>query len=118
METNQNNTILDAMKTPQVIAGTNKQERVNSSAESVLNVVATLGLCIGIIAAFIILLYGIDQLGSRYTQTSGAILCGVSILTLILSLIQWAFAKTFINMSRNLFNLNYKVESIKDKLNL
>lgn len=119
METNQNNTIMDAMKVQPIKTQAIPQESVNSSAENVLNTVATIGLCVGIVASIILLFTGFGQLGdwNERDKIIGSILCGVSVLTLILSLIQWAFVKTFINISRNLFNLNHKVDSIEGKLN-
>ena len=113
METNQNNTIMDAMKVQPIKTQAIPQESVNSSAENVLNTVATIGLLVGIVASFILLVVGIGQIGdwNERDKIIGSILCGVSVLTLILSLIQWAFVKTFINISRNLFNLNHKVQS-------
>lgn len=119
METNQNNTIMDAMKVQPIKTQAISQESVNSSAENILNTVATIGLCVGIVASIILLFTGFGQMGNwrERDQIIGLILCGVSVLTLVLFLIQWAFMKTFINISRNLFNLNHKVDSIKGKLN-
>lgn len=119
METNQNNTIMDAMKVQPIKTQAIPQESVNYSAENILNTVASIGLGVGIAASIILLFTGFGQIGgwNERDKIIGLILCGVSVLTLVLSLIQWAFVKTFINISRNLFNLNHKVNSIEGKLN-
>ena len=58
METNQNNTIMDAMKVQPIKTQAIPQESVNSSAENVLNTVASIGLGVGIAASIILLFTG------------------------------------------------------------
>ena len=116
METNQENNILDAMKAQPVSASVTKNESVNASAENILNTVTTTILWIGIISAVIMLIAGLSVMVDYEVALGVGLLVG-SILVLVISLIQWAFSKTFINISRNLFNLNYKLEKIQEKMN-
>lgn len=115
METNQENNILDAMKAQPVSASATKNESVNALAENILNTVTTIILWIGIISAVITFLAGVSVLADGEKLGIGLIVG--SILLAVISLIQWAFSKTFINISRNLFNLNYKLENIQKKMN-
>lgn len=116
METNQENNILDAMKAQPVSASVTKNESVNAMAEDVLNTVTTIVLWVGIISAVIMFFAGVMVMAD-YEEALGIGLIVGSILVLVISLIQWAFSKTFINISRNLFNLNYKLENIQKKMN-
>lgn len=99
--------------------------RVNSSAESILNIFSIILLVLGIIASISMIIAGID-VGTSIESTEdlaflpipkGLLLVVGGIIVLFATLIQWAIFKLFINISRNLFNLNYRMEEINEKMN-
>jgi len=117
MENNQTNLINEMIKQepeqPQASNETNSSyESVNSDAETILNIVAISILCGGIFISVFLFIMGITALEGR-EKTTGTIILAGGALNLIFSIIQWAFAKVFINMSRNLFNLNTRIKEMQ-----
>lgn len=82
----------------------------NAAAETIINVLATLLLIAGIIGGIVIIGAGVNSLGSYWGGGEFEIIAGV--IVIIVSIIQWAFMKIFINVSRNLFNIN---EFLRDR---
>lgn len=72
----------------------------NATAETIVNVLAILVLMAGVIA-------GVALIGSGATSDYGEeTLIIIGVIVIIISMIQWAFMKIVINISRNLFNIN------------
>jgi hypothetical protein len=98
---------------------TNKQQKistysVNPIAESVVNILATILFIIGFIISFVSIVGGIilltDDVWSYPAYGIGLIVGGI--VWFIISIIQWAWFKIIVNISRNLFNIN---EQLKHK---
>ena len=89
---------------------------VNPSAESTVNGIASFLLIMGCIACFICLIVGMGQLSdSGYGhKTIGWTTILTGIIVFVISLIQWAFMKVFVNISRNLYNINDILHQIKE----
>ncbi|SEA22524.1 hypothetical protein SAMN05444145_102198 [Alistipes timonensis JC136] len=77
----------------------------NSTAESVVDVLAVLILIGGIIGGIILIAQVVD------TSYGGAILIGWGVALIVTAIIQWAFLKVLCNISRNLFNINHALRS-------
>ena len=97
---------------------------VNSSAENILNIFSSILLILGVIASIIWIIigsmafFGVNVEGIEFLSVATGIQAiAIGVVVLLVSLIQWAMIKLFINISRNLFNLNYRVEEISNKLN-
>ncbi|MDE6624161.1 MAG: hypothetical protein K2K30_07215 [Alistipes sp.] len=71
----------------------------NSLAEIVINVLAILWLIVGLLAS-------IAFFALAAKEEPEALFMFLGIFSIIISLIQWAFVKIFVNISRNLFNIN------------
>lgn len=76
----------------------------NSSAETIINVLAALLLIAGVIGGFALIISGANSSGGYYDAGPVEIVLGI--IVIFISVIQWAFVKIIINMSRNLFNIN------------
>ncbi len=89
-------------------------EDVNPEAEKILINITGLILAIGGIASLIMIISGLVLISEGgYDELLGGFMLIFGTLLLIIALIQWAFARVFTNISRNLFNLNDKVEELK-----
>ena len=93
----------------------------NSSAESILNIVIGVMLVIGLIISVGLIALGIiamtdssavDDIGSYSGAAVGLICIVMGVVNIIVTLIGWAMGKLWINISRNLFNINNKVDAI------
>lgn len=85
----------------------------NATAETIINVLATLLLFGGIIGGIALIIAGITD-ASRYG--AGPVEFFGGFLVIFISVIQWAFTKIIINISRNLFNINeFLRERFSDK---
>lgn len=85
----------------------------NATAEIIFNVLATLLLIGGIVGGIVLIITGtIDPSG--YGVGTVMVIWGVVVI--FISVIQWAFTKIIINISRNLFNINeFLRERFSDK---
>lgn len=105
-----------------------KLHRVNSGAEDILNLCLTIWLVLGIILSLIIISTGVVCIGTEdlfanstplflneIGSTAGISLMILGCITLFLTVLKWAILKVIINISRNLFNLNIRVERISHK---
>lgn len=89
---------------------------VNSSAEAIINFLATVLLVLGMIISITAIIGGIAYLDSDSGMMDssygiGGIVGGI--ILLLIFLVQWAWFKLMVNISRNLFNIN---ELLKRKL--
>lgn len=88
--------------------------KVNPTAEKIVNTIANVILVVGIIAGIILLWVGIT-LKREYNldayEIYGIIIL-ITIIVIIASLVQWAFLKVYINISRNLYNVNAILKSL------
>lgn len=73
---------------------------VNASAETVVNVLAIVTLIGGIIGCIALFIAGSDM-----THGGEAMVIG-GIALLVIAVLQWAFLRILVNISRNLFNIN------------
>ena len=125
MENNQYDILNDAMKQPEPTQSqqqyshnsncSSAYESVDPSAERFLDGVNTTLKIIGIILACI----GVIASIVMANELEEGCLIGIfgSLFMLIMVLIAWATIKVFINISRNLFNINNRLEQIENKLN-
>lgn len=77
----------------------------NAAAETIVNVVAILVLIAGIFCGMALIGNGVD-LNNSFRGNGGTVLIIAGVIVIIISIIQWAFMKIVINISRNLFNIN------------
>ena len=98
-----------------------KRYSTDSSAESILNFVLVVTLVVGIIISLALIAVGIAALcdSESFEATTdlsssafGIIFIIAGIVNFVVSLIGWAMGKLWINVSRNLFKLSSRVESI------
>lgn len=84
---------------------------VNPSAELIINILATVLLFLGIIVSAISIVGGIAyiDMGLGITAYGISIIAGGMII-FIVSIVQWAWFKIIINISRNLFNINEQLK--------
>lgn len=75
----------------------------NAAAETIVNVLAILVLMAGIFCGMALIGNGVDLNNSF---RGGTVLIIAGVIVIIISIIQWAFMKIVINISRNLFNIN------------
>ena len=102
----------------------NKDLSTNRSAEAILNILIGLSLILSLLLSVTLLVIGVAILveepnitGTPEMDTVIAVfLMVISIVNTITALITWAGTKIWINMSRNLFNINRKVENIEEDL--
>ena len=87
---------------------------VSPTAENIVNGIAGFMLAIGLIALLVGLLGGMGEFSDGETALGWAFLGGGIVLFLI-SLVEWAFLKVFVNISRNLYNINDVLHEIKNK---
>lgn len=112
LENKNSNEFFAAMNSPAVTAkqsaGLNySSHSTNSNAETIINIMATILLICGIIGGLAIIITGIESSSSYYYGKETAIVSIIGgIAIIVVSIIQWAFIKIFINISRNLFNIN------------
>ena len=85
---------------------------VNPVAEGTVNCVAGFMLAIGIIGCFILLILGFYQFDDG-VDSLGWTFIGISIAVLLIGIVEWAFLKVFVNISRNLYNINAAIHELK-----
>ncbi|MBQ7222444.1 MAG: hypothetical protein IJS02_03140 [Bacteroidales bacterium] len=93
----------------------------NSSAESILDFTLSFLRIIGILFSAVLIVIGILSLTGEsffddYAIPIGILFIVLGGLNIICTLLNWALGKLWINMSRNLFNINDKLESIVDAM--
>ena len=94
-----------------------KEYSVNSAAEGLLNVFLTIHVIIGwifAIAALAVSIYFAQEMVMPALIIVGAV---AALLILFIFYFGWAMYKLFINISRNLFNINERIKSIDEGLN-
>lgn len=104
----------------------NNELKTNRSAESILDAVISIVLGFCVMFSILLIVLGIAVLVQRPglgDVDAIDILVGVgviifAIVNLVGGLISWASIKMWINMSRNLFNINNKVEMIENDVEL
>ena len=87
---------------------------VSPAAESTVSTVAGILLGIGILAAVIGFFGGIIEFGDDESAAGWAFLGG-GLLVFLTGVLEWAFLKVFVNISRNLYNINDVLHEIKNK---
>lgn len=91
---------LNASRPPQPDGDTTGPYSVNASAETVINILAILILIGGVIGSIALIAAGSDM---RYGGEA-MIIGGITLL--VIAVLQWAFLRILVNISRNLFNIN------------
>lgn len=103
----------------------NKHYKTDSSAESILSFVIDVLLFFGGIIAIALIVLGIliivdSPLDIEYLDYGnpiiGVLLIVAGIINLFMSMLYWSMFRIWINVSRNLFNINAQVESINNSL--
>lgn len=74
---------------------------VNPAAEKVVNSLANVILWIGCIIAAFMVIYGLSV-----SALYGFAMLGVGIVIVVSVIVQWAFLRVVVNISRNLYNIN------------
>lgn len=74
---------------------------VNPAAEKVVNSLANVILWIGCIIAAFMVIYGLSV-----SALHGFAMLGVGIVIVVSVIVQWAFLRVVVNISRNLYNIN------------
>lgn len=87
---------------------------VNPAAEGTVNTVAGILLAIGIIGGVIGLFGGMMAFNEDESRVAWSFIIG-GLLIFLTGLMEWAFLKVFVNISRNLYNINDVLHEIKDK---
>lgn len=87
---------------------------VNPAAENTVNVVAVVLLVIGIIGAAVGLIGGLVMFAEDEAGTGWAFF-GIGLALFLTGLLEWAFLKVFVNISRNLYNINDALHELKNK---
>ncbi len=120
-ETQENNTFIKEMEvkktesTPEIDEIENiSKYPVSPAAESTVNTIAGILLIIGCLGALVGLIGGLGQI-SDGDSTAGWGFLGGGLAFFLIGLIEWAFLKVFVNISRNLYNINAVLHEIKNK---
>ena len=102
---------------PKQVQNRYSSHSTNAAAETVLNALAELLLIAGLIGGAILIWVGVSVTSidshyfSYYWEEGIRTILGISVIiigviVIIASIIQWASMKIYINISRNLFNIN------------
>ena len=115
------NSFIEAMgaKKPEITLEVEEIEKiskyaVNPAAESTVNTVASILLIIGIIGALVGFVGGLGMFSDDETAAGWGFLGG-GVIVFLVGLLEWAFLKVFVNISRNLYNINDILHEIKNK---
>ena len=81
---------------------------VNPSAEGIVNVIALINLLIGIFVFLILMVVAVSEEEWLYF--------GIGSAALLIGIIEWAFLKVFVNISRSLYNISTTIKEIKNGL--
>lgn len=84
---------------------------VNPSAESMINVIASIVLVLGILIGVVCIIAAIALFNDYETESGWTLLC-IGVGAFILFFITWAFIKVLVNISRNMYNI---IEAIRVK---
>ena len=85
------------------------KKEINNTADDTLSFLAVVTLIIGIIGGIALFAISADA-----SSTEAHILISVAIYAIICSLISWASLKVFVNISKTLKEINYRLSQIKD----
>lgn len=120
-ENQETNTFVNAMGTEKNKVSISENEidkiskyAVNPKAENTINIVATLLLICGIIAAIVFFILGIIDFTWDDVE-EGFISWGIGVASFLVGWLEWAALKVFVNISRNLYNINDTLNEIKNK---
>lgn len=86
---------------------------VNPGAENTINAVAAVLLIVGIIVCAGCVVGGLIVTAGLGDAKAWLIGVGVGLLILLSYLVQWAFVKVIVNISRNLYNINASIQAKK-----
>lgn len=116
------NSFIEAMKTKKPEASLEEKIEemskysVNPGAERVANTVAQVVLWLFNIFGIITVIAGIAMAEEGgYMEATGITSIIAGVILLIIGIIVWAGLKMFVNMSRNLYNINDVLHEIKNK---
>lgn len=120
-ENQETNSFIEAMESEKPKASPQAEEieknskyEVNPTAENTVNTVAGILLIIGIIGAFAGLVGGLGMFSDNETAAGWGFISG-GVMVFLIGLLEWAFLKVFVNISRNLYNINDVLQEIKNK---
>lgn len=120
-ENQENNSFIEAMgaEKPEVTPEVEEIEKISKyavspAAESTVSTVAGILLAIGIIGAVVGFFSGLIEFGDDEPAAGWAFLGG-GLLIFLTGLLEWAFLKVFVNISRSLYNINDVLHEIKNK---
>jgi hypothetical protein len=103
-------------KTPTSQPAPNNSYSVNSTAESVLNVVAVIMLIVGVIGGLYLMVTSmevVDHAPNAYLFFT-SLLSGPAFFCIV-GLLPWAGIKTVVNMSRNLHAIREELHELKNR---
>lgn len=117
----ENNSFIEAMRAekPEIAPQVEEIEKISKyavspAAENTVNTVAGILLAIGILGAVIGFFGGIIEF-SDDEAAAGWGFIGGGVAIFLAGLLEWAFLKVFVNISRNLYNINDVLHEIKNK---
>jgi len=117
----ENNSFIEAMgaEKPEIAPQVEEIEKISKyavspAAENTVNTVAGILLAIGILGAVIGFFGGIIEFSDDETAAGWGFIGGGAVIFLA-GLLEWAFLKVFVNISRNLYNINDVLHEIKNK---
>lgn len=84
---------------------------VNPTAENTVNTVASIILIVGIIIGVILLFGGFVMMGEAGAAAGWGVIL-TAVVTVIIGVVQWAFLKVLVNISRNLYNVNENIKNL------
>lgn len=87
---------------------------VSPAAENTVNTVAGILLAIGILGAVIGFFGGVIEFTDDEAAAGWGFIGG-GVVIFLAGLLEWAFLKVFVNISRNLYNINDVLHEIKNK---
>lgn len=96
--------VMESEVEPKPVQNGYSSHSTNATAETIINVLAALLLIAGVIGGFALIIEGANSSGGYYDAGPAQIVFGI--IVIFISVIQWAFVKIIINISRNLFNIN------------
>lgn len=78
---------------------------VNPSAEGVVNVIALVNLIIGILGFVVLLIVALSE--------EEWLFFGIGAAALVVGIVEWAFLKVLVNISRSLYNVSASLKELK-----
>ena len=117
----ENNSFIEAMgaEKPEIAPQVEEIEKISKyavspAAENTVNTVAGILLAIGILGAVIGFFGGFIEFTEGETAAGWGFIGG-GVVIFLAGLLEWAFLKVFVNISRNLYNINDVLHEIKNK---